>query len=130
MYIVSGFCATLAMVVAVGQQGSVSSSFGEGVEFRAIAASVLGGTSLFGGIGNVFPGAIVGTLLIQMLQNGMIYQQVDIYLQDIVIGGIILFAVFIDAQPTALVKKLERRNIRMERTTSYAPDEKKARSTI
>ncbi len=115
VYIVSALCASLAMVVAVSQQGSVSSSFGEGEEFRAIAASVLGGTSLFGGIGNVFPGAVIGTWLIQMLQNGMIYLQVDIYLQDAVTGGIILFAVLVDAQRTALVKRLERRNIRMEK---------------
>lgn len=130
VYIVSGFCASLAMVVAVSQQGAVSASFGEGVEFRAIAASVLGGTSLFGGIGAVFPGAIVGTWLIQMLQNGMIYLQVDIYLQDIVTGGVILLAVLVDAQRTAMVKRIERRNIRVEKTSGHAPDAKEARGTI
>jgi ribose transport system permease protein len=129
VYIVSAFCATLAMVVAVSQQGLVSETFGEGVEFRAIAASVLGGTSLFGGIGAVFPGAIIGTWLIQMLQNGMVYLQVDIYLQDIVTGGIILIAVLLDAQRTALVKRLERRNIRVEKTAGHIPDENIARIT-
>jgi ribose/xylose/arabinose/galactoside ABC-type transport system permease subunit len=123
VYIVSGFCASLAMVVAASQQGNVSAEFANGVEFRAIAATVLGGTSLFGGIGAVFPGAIVGTWLIQMLQNGMIYLQVDIFLQDVVTGGIILLAVLLDSQRTTLVKRLERRNIRMERTTGHAPDD-------
>jgi ribose transport system permease protein len=129
-YMVCAFCATLAMVVAVSQQGLVSETFGEGVEFRAIAASVLGGTSLFGGIGAVFPGAIVGTWLIQMLQNGMVYLQVDIYLQDIVTGGIILLAVLADAQRTALVKRLKRRNIRIEKTPGHASGEAKSSSIV
>jgi ribose transport system permease protein len=115
VYIISGFCAAVASVVSVSQVGSVSSSFGDGTEFQAIAASVLGGTSLFGGIGNVFPGTVVGVLLIQMIQNGLIFLQVDLYLQEMVKALVILFAVFIDAQRIGLIKKLERRNIRVEK---------------
>ncbi len=117
VYIISAFCAAMASIIAISQQGSVSSSFGQGVEFRAIAAAVLGGTSLFGGVGNVFPGTVVGVLLIQMIQNGLIYLQVDLYLQDMITAGVILFAVFIDAQRMILLKKLEQRNIRVEKET-------------
>jgi ribose transport system permease protein len=115
VYIVSGFCAAVAAVVAVSQQGSVSSSFGEGVEFKAIAAAVLGGTSLFGGVGNVFPGTVIGVLLVQMISNGLIYLQVDLYLQDMVAAAVIFFAVFVDALRMRLMKRLERRNIRVEK---------------
>lgn len=115
VYIISGFCAALAAIIAISQQGSVSSSFGDGIEFSAIAAAVLGGTSLFGGVGKVFPGTVVGVLLIQMIQNGLIYLQVDLYLQDMITALVILFAVFIDAQRMILLKKLEQRNIRVEK---------------
>jgi ribose/xylose/arabinose/galactoside ABC-type transport system permease subunit len=125
VYILSGFCAAVASVISVSQVGSVSSSFGEGTEFQAIAASVLGGTSLFGGVGNVFPGTVVGILLIQMIQNGLIFLQVDLYLQEMVKALVILFAVFIDAQRMGLIKRLERRNIRVEKLPSRAAADKK-----
>ena len=96
----------------------MSSSFGRGVEFRAIAAAVLGGTSLFGGVGNVFPGTVIGVLLMQMIQNGLIYLQVDLYLQDMVTALVIFFAVFIDALRAQVIRKLERRNIRVEKGTA------------
>ena len=115
VYIISGFCAAMASVIAVSQQGSVSSSFGEGTEFQAIAAAVLGGTSLFGGVGNVFPGSVVGILLIQMIQNGLIFLKVDLYLQEMAKALVILFAVFVDAQRMTLIKRLERRTIRVEK---------------
>jgi ribose transport system permease protein len=115
VYIISGFCAALGAVIALSQQGMVSASFGEGIEFRAIAASVLGGASLFGGVGNVFPGTVIGVLLIQMIANGMIYLQVDLYLQDMVAALVILFAVFIDAVRIRVIRRLERRNIRVEK---------------
>jgi ribose transport system permease protein len=115
VYVVSGFCAAMAAVVAVSQQGSVSSSFGEGVEFKAIAAAVLGGTSLFGGVGNVFPGTVIGVLLVQMINNGLIYLQVDLYLQDMVAAAVIFFAVLVDALRMRLMRRLERRTIRVEK---------------
>jgi len=130
VYIVSGFCASLAMVVAVSQQGSVSASFGEGVEFRAIAAAVLGGTSLFGGVGAVFPGTVIGTLLVQMISTGLVYLQVDLYLQDMISPLVIFFAVFVDAQRMSLIKRLERRNIRVEKHAGQSLPENKAGYTI
>jgi ribose transport system permease protein len=115
VYIFSGFCASIGGIIAVTQQGSVQPVFGVGTEFRAIAAAVLGGTSLFGGVGTVFPGTVVGIMLMQMIQTGMVYLQVDGYLQDIVVGLVIFFAIFIDAQRMGLIRKLERRTIRVEK---------------
>lgn len=130
VYILSGFCAAVASVISISQVGSVSSSFGEGTEFQAIAAAVLGGTSLFGGVGNVFPGTVVGILLIQMIQNGLIFLQVDLYLQEMVKAMVILFAVFVDAQRMSLIKRLERRNIRVEKHTARTADSNKIKMTV
>lgn len=118
VYIISGFCAALGAVIAISQQGMVTGSFGAGIEFRAIAAAVLGGASLFGGVGSVFPGTVIGVLLIQMIQNGLIYLQIDLYLQDMVSAIVILFAVFIDAARMRVIRRMERRNIRVEKRPS------------
>jgi ribose transport system permease protein len=118
VYVISGFCASLAGVIAISQQGSVSAGIGEGVEFRAIAAAVLGGTSLFGGVGNVFPGTIIGVLLVQMISTGLVYLQVDLYLQEMAAAAVIFFAVFVDAQRMRLLGRLERRNIRVDKGPS------------
>jgi ribose transport system permease protein len=120
VYVISGFCASLAGVIAISQQGSVSAGIGEGVEFRAIAAAVLGGTSLFGGVGNVFPGTVIGVLLVQMISTGLVYLQVDLYLQEMVAASVIFFAVFVDAQRMRLLGRLERRNIRVEKGEAAA----------
>jgi ribose transport system permease protein len=126
VYVISGFCASLAGIIAISQQGSVSAGVGEGVEFRAIAAAVLGGTSLFGGVGNVFPGTIIGVLLVQMISTGLVYLQVDLYLQDMVAAAVIFFAVFVDAQRMRLLTRLERRNIRVEKGETGPPRAKPA----
>ncbi len=126
VYVISGFCASLAGVIAISQQGSVSAGIGEGVEFRAIAAAVLGGTSLFGGVGAVFPGTIIGVLLVQMISTGLVYLQVDLYLQDMVAAFVIFFAVFVDAQRMRLLSRLERRNIRVEKGEPGPPEARPA----
>jgi ribose/xylose/arabinose/galactoside ABC-type transport system permease subunit len=110
-YIVSGLCAALAGFVSISQLGRVTAGFGTGSEFAAIAAAVLGGASLFGGVGTAFPGTVLGTIMIQMIQAGLVFVNVDIYIQPIVLGGIIFFAVFVDSFRNVQLKKLGRRNI-------------------
>lgn len=117
VYIISGFCAAMGGLIALSMQGSVQAGFGTGDEFDAIAGSVLGGTSLFGGVGTVFPGTVLGMVLIQMIQAGLVYIQLDLYIQPLVTAGVIFLAVFIDAFRSGLLKKMERRNIRMQRET-------------
>ena len=101
VYVISGLCAALAGVVSVAQLGAVSPTFGSHREFAAIAAAVLGGTSLFGGRGNIFPGTVLGAILIQSVESGLTMTNADPYLYSIVIGGIIFLAVLTDRLPTA-----------------------------
>jgi ribose/xylose/arabinose/galactoside ABC-type transport system permease subunit len=68
---------------------------GQSYELQAIAAVVIGGTSLFGGEGGVL-GTLIGALLIGVLNNGLVIMGVDSYYQPIVIGVIIVFSVFLD----------------------------------
>jgi len=110
-YMVSGVCAALGGFVSISQLGRVQSGFGRNNEFDAIAAAVLGGVSLFGGVGTVFPGAFLGAIMIQMIQAGLVQTRVDIYIQPIIMGAIIFFAVFLDSLRNAQLKKLSRRII-------------------
>jgi len=110
-YMVSGVLAALGGFVSITQLGRVNANFGSGDEFDAIAAAVLGGASLFGGVGTVFPGTVLGTVMIQMIQAGLIFTKVDIYIQPIIQAAIIFFAVFLDSMRNTQMKKLERRNI-------------------
>lgn len=114
VYLVSGVMAALGGFISISQIGLVNAGFGEGYEFNAIAAAVLGGTSLFGGIGSVFPGTVIGTVLIQMVQAGLVYTQTDLYIQPLVTAAIIFLAIFLDTIKTSQLKKLGRRNIRTE----------------
>jgi ribose/xylose/arabinose/galactoside ABC-type transport system permease subunit len=115
VYIVSGLTAALGGFVSVAQQGVVHPGFGEGYEFNAIAATVLGGTSLFGGVGSVLPGTLLGAVLIQMIQTGLIFTKVDIYLQPLITAAIIFSAVLLDAVRNKQLQKLRRRNIRVDK---------------
>ena len=62
---------------------------------RFIAAAVIGGTALAGGIGTIY-GAILGALIMQSLQSGMAMVGVDAPLQNIVVGSVLVLAVLID----------------------------------
>ena len=114
VYITCGVLAALAGIVSAAQIGNINAGFGVGYEFTAIAASVLGGTSMTGGIGTIFPGALIGTLIMQMIQAGLVYMQVNLYIQPIVNALIILLAVFMDSIRTGYIKKLDSRNIRLD----------------
>lgn len=97
VYIICGFCAATGGLVAIAQLGAVSPTFGLQSEFTAIAAAVLGGTSLFGGKGSVFPGTFVGAVIIQALQNGLVMINTDPYLYPVITGGVIFLIVCIDS---------------------------------
>ena len=97
----------------MAQIGRLTQPFARGKELDIIAASVLGGTSLFGGVGNSF-GAVIGSVLIQMVQSGLVYTQVNLYLQPMVQAWIIFLAVFFDGLRDSRFLKLKRRHIRSE----------------
>lgn len=127
-YLVSGVCAALGGFVSVSQLGIVNPGFGEFTELYAIAAAVLGGASLFGGAGSVFPGTVLGAVLIQMVQSGLVFLRVDIYLQPLVQAAIILVAVLLDSLRNSRLARMGRRTIRVEREDDERPAAKPATS--
>lgn len=94
-YAYSGLMAGLAGVVLTSRVQSGLSNLGSGMEMDAIAAVVIGGTSLSGGTGSVLL-TLIGACVIGVINNGMDLMMVDMYWQDIVSGLIILLAVLID----------------------------------
>lgn len=116
VYVISGVCAGLGGIIALSQIGAVSPTFGLNKEFAAIAAAVLGGTSLFGGRGRVFPGTLMGALLIQSVENGLVLLNANPYLYPLITSAIIFLAVLTDSVRTRLLSNLRRRHIRLEET--------------
>jgi ribose transport system permease protein len=113
VYAVSGACAGIAGFVSITQVGAAASSFAMEKEFAAVAASVLGGVSLFGGRGGV-AGTVFGAVLIQTVQNGLVIVNADPYIYPLVTSSIIFVAVFVDSQRSRILERLGRRRIRIE----------------
>ena len=97
VYVLSGTLAALGGAVAIAQLGAVSPSFGREREFAAVAAAVLGGVSLFGGRGAVLPGVLLGAVLVQTVENGLVIVNADPYLYPLVMAGVIFLAVWLDS---------------------------------
>jgi ribose transport system permease protein len=95
-YVISGLLAGLAAIVLTGRLNTATPQAGEKYEMDAIASVVIGGASLAGGRGNVI-GTFIGALIISVVRNGMNILNVNTYLQQILLGAIIIGAVFIDA---------------------------------
>jgi ribose transport system permease protein len=112
VYAISGFCAALGGIVSLAQLGAVSPTFGNQREFAAIAAAVLGGTSLFGGRGSVVPGALLGAVLIQTVESGLVIVNADPYLYPMVLAGVIFLAALLDGIRKTIQNRLETRKIR------------------
>jgi ribose transport system permease protein len=114
VYMISGACAVIGGMVALGQLGSVSPTFGEKRELEAIAVAVIGGTSLFGGRGNVLPGVLLGSVLIGSIYSGLVILGANPYMYPLVTAGIILVAVLVDSLRAHHLRSLRRRKIRPE----------------
>ena len=95
VYVIMGFLAGLAGFLLSARLSSAEAVAGEGYELRVIASVVIGGTSLFGGLGGV-AGTVVGTVLIGVLLNGLVIMNVNPYYQQVIIGIIIVLAVAFD----------------------------------
>ncbi len=111
VYVISGTLAALAGFVLIAQIGRLDAGFGEGREFDVIAAAVLGGASLFGGIGGA-ASAVLGALTIQAVKAGLVFSGVNLYLQPLLQGAVILVAVFLDSLREGRLRALRRRVIR------------------
>lgn len=97
IFALMGALCAVSAVVASSRLANHSNDLGTLDELRVIAAAVIGGTALSGGIGTIY-GAILGALIMQSLQSGMAMVGVDAPLQNIVVGMVLVFAVFIDIQ--------------------------------
>ncbi len=104
LYIASGLAAGFAGILMAGWLGSVPANLATGYELRIIAAAVIGGANLNGGIGGPV-GAIVGAALIETIRNGLVLAGVNTYWQDTLVGVIIIAAVFVDRFRTGRVNR-------------------------
>ncbi len=95
IYAFSGFFAGLAGIVLLSRANSAQSTVGKGLEFDVITCVVLGGVSVYGGVGSM-SGVIAGVLIIGSLTNGMILMDVSEYTQMVVKGLVLAVAVGID----------------------------------
>ncbi|MBV1895495.1 MAG: sugar ABC transporter permease, partial [Rhodobacteraceae bacterium] len=90
-----GLLCAISAVVASARLTNHTNDIGTLDELRVIAAAVIGGTALAGGIGTIH-GAILGALIMQSLQSGMAMVGVDAPLQNMVVGAVLVLAVLID----------------------------------
>jgi len=91
-FVICSMLAGFAGTIQVFRLGSALPSIGDGLELQAVAAAVIGGTALTGGVGTVL-GAIVGALLIRVIDNGLVMSQVDANWFKFAVGGLTIFAV-------------------------------------
>lgn len=103
-YTLSGLLAGMAALVFLAQVGSIGNQAGQGIEMRAIAAAVIGGVSLTGGVGTVV-GAAFGALFISTATSSLSFLGIPGSWSDTVIGAILLIALFADSRVRALVSK-------------------------
>ncbi|SFE67168.1 sugar ABC transporter permease [Roseivivax sediminis] len=95
VFAIMGFLCALSAAVAAARLTFHSNDIGTLDELRVIAAAVIGGTALAGGIGTIY-GAILGALIMQSLQSGMAMVGVDAPFQNIVVGSVLVVAVLVD----------------------------------
>jgi D-allose transport system permease protein len=95
VFIISGLCAGLAGIVLLGRVGAAEPGAATGFETYAIAASIIGGTSFFGGKGKIF-GVVMGGLIIGVINYGMTVMVVPSSYQQIVMGALIIGSVALD----------------------------------
>ena len=95
IFALMGALSGLAGVVASARLNSATNALGVGDELYVIAAAVIGGTSLTGGIGTIY-GAILGALVMKSLQTGMVLIGFDTAVQNMVVGAVLVLAVWLD----------------------------------
>jgi erythritol transport system permease protein len=95
VYVISGLCSALVGIIIASQLTSAHPATGQAFELNAIAAVVLGGTSLAGGRGGI-GGTIVGALVIGVLADGLVLLGVSEFWQIVIKGAVIVVAVVLD----------------------------------
>ncbi|MGZ4963501.1 MAG: ABC transporter permease [Limisphaerales bacterium] len=104
VYFFSGLVAGISALLALGYYGAATSGDGQGYELNVIAAAVVGGASLSGGRGSAF-GALLGALLIQMINSGIVILNIDQNYSQIIIGAVVVLAVVLDQLNTWMARR-------------------------
>jgi ribose transport system permease protein len=92
---VCSLCAGIAGILEVGWLGTITTSLGQGMELSVIAAAVIGGANLMGGVGTAF-GAVVGAALIEVIRNSLILLGISTFWQGTFVGSFIIIAALFD----------------------------------
>lgn len=108
VYTIMGICAAIAAFVMTGRAASAQPDAGSGMELDAIAAVIIGGTTLGGGTGKVL-GSLVGCMIIGIIQNGLNLLGVDTNWQLVSKGVLIVLAVFLDYETGRISSRLRNR---------------------
>ena len=95
VYMFCSLTAGIAGILEVGWLGTITTSLGQGMELTVIAAAVIGGANLSGGIGTAF-GAVVGAALIEVIRNSLTLLGISTFWQGTFVGGFIIIAVLFD----------------------------------
>lgn len=109
VYAAAGFCAAMAGIVIVGRSGVANPSAGMSGNYEtdAIAACIIGGASFTGGKGTIW-GTLIGALIISVIRNGLTLMNAQSDVQFMVIGAVIIVAVFVDVRRNASEEKRRR----------------------
>ncbi len=94
-YVICGAVSAVTGLLFVARYGSAQADAGKGMELDAIAATVIGGTSLMGGEGSV-PGVLIGAAIMGVIRSGLVMMRVSSYWQELIIGAIIILAAILD----------------------------------
>jgi len=105
VYVISGFCAAIVGLIIASQLVAAHPATGTGFELTAIAAVVLGGTSLSGGRGSI-GGTIIGAFVIGVLSDGLVILGFSSFLQNVIKGLVIVAAVVIDQMQIRLEERI------------------------
>jgi erythritol transport system permease protein len=105
VYMISGFCSAMVGLIIASQLVAAHPATGTTYELTAIAAVVLGGTSLMGGRGGI-GGTIIGAFVIGVLVDGLVVMGYSSFLQNVIKGVVIVFAVYIDIAQIRMQEKL------------------------
>ena len=95
MFMTMGILVAVSACITSARLDAATNSLGQSNELYVIAATVIGGTSLAGGVGTIY-GAMLGALVMQSLQSGMTLLNFDSAVKDVIVGSVLVFAVWID----------------------------------
>lgn len=95
IFAIMGALCAVSAAISTARLNAATNALGTFDELYVIAAAVIGGTSLSGGVGTI-AGAIIGALVMQSLQSGMVLMGIDTPMQSIVVGIVLVFAVWLD----------------------------------